>query len=70
MGGGGVAPHCIVLFCNIFVFIALPPWGKGHTSPLDLENVCSKRATVSVPGYHQAAGISEPEGLHQHQVRQ
>ena len=49
-----------------------PPWGKGHTSPLDLDqdNVCAKRTTVSVLGHHQAAGISEPEGLHQHQVRQ
>ena len=48
------------------------PWGKGHTSPqdLDLDNVYAKRTTVSVLGHHQAAGISEPEGLHQHQVRQ
>ena len=49
-----------------------PPWGKGQASPLDLDldNVCSKRATVSVPGPHQATDHSEPEGLHQHQVRQ
>ena len=63
----------VFLLLVILVFLLVvqePPWGKGHTSPLDLDNVCSKRATLSVAGYHQAAGVSEPEGLHQHQVRQ
>ena len=47
-----------------------PPWGKGHTSPLDLDldNVYTKWTTVSVPGPRQAADHSQPEGLHQRQV--
>ena len=49
-----------------------PPWGKGHTSPrdLDLDNVYTERTTVSVPGPRQAADHSGPEGLHQCQVGQ